>query len=337
MSNGDPKTSPTSAISSGVSLQPMLPGTEVIAAENAVDRTPSPAAGDAAPAASTRLPSLESLGPRFTEFVEGLQRPVIFFDTETTGTDPNNDRIIEISLVRVGPPPMGVEAPRTWRINPNARIPIEASRIHGITNEDVANAPVFAEVASELLELVQGADLAGFNMCRFDLKILQCELKRAGLDLDTSSMALLDSQVIFHKREPRTLAAAVRFYRDRELIDAHGAEADTIATLEVFAGQLERYPDLGTDLAALHELSNSNNDAFCDGGRRFVWRDDEPMFNFGKLRGKALRWVAADPDERGYLFWMIDGDFEEDTKVIVREALGGKIRRREVASASPAR
>ncbi len=280
------------------------------------------------------LPSLDDLGPRFRTFVEGLDRPVVFFDTETTGTDPASDRIIEISIVRVCPPPVGVEPPRTWRINPGVRIPVEASRIHGITNDDVADAPTFEELAPELLELLHGSHLAGFNMTRFDLRIVQTELMRAGLELDLAGVSLLDSQVIFHKREPRTLTAALRFYQDKELVDAHGAEADTLATLEVFAGQLARYEDLGTDVASLHELSSVGSDAYVDISRRFVWRDDEPVFNFGKLRGKSLRWVAGEPSERGYLRWMIEGNFEEDTKVVVREALEGHIQRRKAPPAS---
>jgi DNA polymerase-3 subunit epsilon len=134
--------------------------------------------------------------------------------------------------------------------------------------------------------------------------------------------------VIYHRREPRNLAAALRFYRDKELEGAHGALADTVASLEVFAGQLARYEDLSPEVDALHELSASHNDAFCDLGRRFIWRDNEPHFNFGRMRGKSLRWVAADPEERKYLRWFLDGTFEEDAKGLVREALTGRIRLR---------
>ncbi len=253
---------------------------------------------------------------------------MVFFDTETTGTDPLSDRIVEISIVRVMPHPIGVEAPRTWRINPGVRIPVEASEIHGIYNADVADKPSFAALADELLGLFRGADLAGFNVSRFDIRVLQAELLRVRKPLDLTAMRVVDTQVIFHRREPRNLAAAVRFYCDKPLEGAHGAEADTIATLEVFAGQLARYDDLGAEVDALHRVSNSVNHAFADIGRRFTWRDNEPVFNFGKLKGKPLRVVASDPDERSYLNWILQGNFEEDAKTLVREALAGRIRQR---------
>jgi DNA polymerase-3 subunit epsilon len=266
----------------------------------------------------------------------------VFFDIEATGTDPVADRIVEICVVRVNPPVCpgggrggsdGIEAPRTWRIDPQVRIPSEASEIHGIQNEDVQGAPTFAAIAGELEALFAGADLAGFSISRFDVRILHAEFVRAGHTIDFSKTRILDAQVIFHRKEPRNLAAALRFYRDKELLGAHGAEADTVASLEVFAGQLERYDDLSLQLDDLHELSATHNDAYCDGSRRFSWRDGEPTFNFGRLRGKSLRWVAGDPNERKYLRWFLDGNFDEDAKIIVRDALEGRIRRRLRATA----
>jgi DNA polymerase-3 subunit epsilon len=271
---------------------------------------------------------LPALGERFAALVHNLTRPLVFFDIEATGTDPLADRIVELSIVRVNPLPDGVEAPRTWRVNPNVKIPSEASDVHGIYNADLEGEPDFAGIADEIVALVTDADLAGFSISRFDVRILQAELVRAGKIVDFSKTKVIDSQVIFHRREPRNLAAALLFYRGRQLDGAHGAEADTIAALEVLAGQLERYPDLQTDLEVLHEVSASHNDAYCDLGRRFMWRDAEPVFNFGRLRGRTLRWVAADPTERRYLRWFLEGNFEEDAKVIVREALSGRIRRR---------
>lgn len=278
--------------------------------------------------ARRRAPTAEQLGPRFERFVRGLVRPVVFFDTETTGTDPLSDRIVEISIVRVMPHPIGVEEPRTWRVNPGVRIPVEASEIHGIYNEDVADKPTFAQLADEILELFDGADLAGFNVSRFDIRVLQAELLRVRKPLELSALRVVDTQVIFHRREPRNLAAAVRFYCGKPLEGAHGAEADTIATLEVFAGQLARYDDLAVDVDGLHAVSNSINQAFVDVGRRFAWRDNEPVFNFGKLKGTPLREAAGDPDARSYLNWILQGNFEEDAKALVRDALAGQIRRR---------
>jgi DNA polymerase-3 subunit epsilon len=274
-------------------------------------------------------PTLEELGPRFIAFASGLVRPVVFVDIEASGTDPISDRIVEICLVRVNPPPRGIESPRTWRINPGTRIPAEASEIHGIRNEDVAHAPIFAELSDDLAAILSGADLAGFNVARFDARILQSEFARAGRAFDLTEIRILDMQTIFHLREPRTLAAALRFYRGKELAGAHSAEADTLAALEVLAGQLDRYADLDCAVDALHAVSQGQNLGFPDQARRFVWRDHEPVFNFGRLRGKALRWAANDPTERAYLRWILDTNFGEDTKAIVRDALAGKIRRRE--------
>ncbi len=272
--------------------------------------------------------TLQQLGPRFSALAETLQRPLVFFDVEATGTDPLNDRIVELSLLRVQAPPVGVEPVRTWRVNPQARIPLEAFEIHGIRNEDVEAAPTFADIADDVLGLLHGADLGGFAIGRFDIRIIQAELVRAGKTLDLSQSRVLDAQVIFHRREPRNLTAALAFYRGKTLEGAHGAAADTLASLEVFAGQLERYGDLALDMDALHEISASHNDAYCDQGRRFSWRDNEPVFNFGRLRGRSLRWVASDPTERRYLKVFLDGQFEEDAKVLVRDALDGRIRQR---------
>ena len=274
------------------------------------------------------VPSVDDLGPRFAAFAKRLERPLIFFDTETTGTDPSSDRIVEISLVRVMPAPDGVEAPRTWRIDPGVRIPIEATEIHGITNDDVDGLTRFANIADELLQLFAGADLAGFNVGRFDIRVLQAELVRIGKSLDLSQTRVIDAQVIFHQKEPRNLGAALRFYCDRELEGAHGAEADTVATLEVFAGQLERYSDLDLDVGALHAVSNAINNGYVDLGRRFAWRDNEPVFNFGKHKGKPLRWAASDPVERGYLRSLLSSHVDEDAKLLIREALEGRIRSR---------
>jgi DNA polymerase III subunit epsilon len=286
------------------------------------------AVSHARPHAAPRMPTLAELGPRFEAFAGTLERPLVFFDIEATGADPIADRIIELSVVRVGAPPLGVEPPRTWRIDPGVKIPSEASDVHGIYNRDLVGAPSFNAVANEIAELFTGADLAGFSITRFDVRILQAEFVRAGRMIDFSRTRIIDAQVIYHQREPRNLAAALRFYRDRELHDAHGAQADTVASLEVLAGQLARYDDLELGIDALHAISSLHNDAYCDGQRRFSWRDREPVFNFGRLRGKSLRWVAGDPNERPYLRWMIDGNFDEDAKEIAREAMRGRIRRR---------
>ena len=189
-------------------------------------------------------PNVAELGPRFFGFLEQLETPVVFFDLETTGTDVQRDRIVEVCMLRVMPLPQGIEAPRVWRINPQMRIPAEASEIHGITNDDVADCPTLAEVADDLLAYIDGAALSGFSITRMDMRLLQSELARVGKRFDPSTVKTIDSQVIYHKREPRNLAAAMQYYCGQELEGAHGAQADTVASLRVFAGQLAKYDDL---------------------------------------------------------------------------------------------
>lgn len=274
------------------------------------------------------VPAIAALGPRFFSFVEGLQRPVVFLDLETTGVDATHDRIIDICLLRVSPLPVAIEAPKTWRVNPGINIPSESTAIHGIEDSDVADAPPFADIAPAVAEILEGADIGGFAVSRMDVRMLHNAFERVGLTLGLDKRRIVDAQVIFHRREPRDLSAALKFYRDQTLEGAHGATADTVASLEVFAGQLERYADLDADVASLHELSASQNVAFVDRERRFVWRDDEPTFNFGKLRGTTLRAAAAEPTQREYLRFIAQGPFDDDVKQLVRGALEGKIRRR---------
>lgn len=289
-------------------------------------QTPEEPSVDSAPSGPQELDT-SNLGPRFHQFAQSLQRPVVFFDIEATGTDPLSDRIVEISLVRIEPGGT-TGLPVTLRINPGVRIPAEATEIHGITNEDLAKAPTFAEVAEQIAGVVEGADLAGFAIGRFDVRLLHAELVRAGRSIDLSRTRVIDAQVIYHRREPRHLAAALRFYQDKELEGAHGALADTLASLEVFAGQLSRYDDLSTDVEAPPQIAVRVVVRRREPMQRFMWRDNEPVFNFGRMRGKSLRWVASDPDERKYLRWFLDGTFEEDAKTLVREALTGRIRQR---------
>jgi DNA polymerase-3 subunit epsilon len=279
-------------------------------------------------APTNQVPQIKELGPRFFEFVSSLERPVVFLDIEATGVDAQRDRIIELALLRVSSDPVTISAPKTWRIDPKQRIPQEASEIHGITNEDLEGCPSFPEIAHEVAELLRGADLAGFALNRLDLRLLKAEFARSDVDFDLSSARLVDAQVIFHTREPRNLAAAVEFYCGETHDGAHGAEADTIASLRVFAGQLERYADLPTNVGDLDALNTSINSAYVDSTRRFMWKDGEPAFNFGKLKGKPLRWAAGDPEHRGYLRRLLQGTLEGEAHDIVVEALQGKIRRK---------
>lgn len=238
-----------------------------------------------------------------------LNRPIVFFDLETTGTNIMHDRIVEISLIKVMPD--GSEVERTRRINPEIPIPAEASAIHGIYDEDVASEPTFRQVAASLAQLMSGCDIAGFNSNRFDIPLLDQEFIRAGINFDICAARFIDVQTIYHKREPRTLVAAYRFYCDKNLEDAHSAAADTRATFEVLKAQLERYEDLPTEVDALSEYASNNRNVDLMG--RLVYDDKRrEVINFGKYKGQIAEEVLArDP---GYYSWIMQGDFTQNTK-----------------------
>lgn len=238
-----------------------------------------------------------------------LDRPIIFFDLETTGTNITHDRIVEISLIKVTPD--GEESERTRRINPGMPIPAEATAVHHITDEDVKNEPRFEQVARSLAAIFQGCDIAGFNSNRFDIPMLKQEFDRAGVEFDLNGVRFIDVQTIFHKREPRNLVAAYRFYCDKDLEQAHSACADTRATYEVLKAQLERYTDLPNDMQALSEYTSYNRNVDLMG--RLVYDDaGREVINFGKHRGRTAEEVLR--TEPGYFGWIMQGDFTDDTK-----------------------
>ena len=243
-----------------------------------------------------------------------LKRPIVFFDLETTGVDTAKDRIVEISMVKVMP--NGDEIVRTRLINPQMHIPEEATAVHGITDEDVKEQPTFAQIAKSLSQLIEGCDFGGFNSNRFDLPMLVEEFLRAGVDVDFKSRKFVDVQNIFHKMEQRTLIAAYKFYCDKDLTDAHSAEADTRATYEVLKAQLDRYPDLENDVAALAEFST--REASADFAGRIIFNDKgEEVFNFGKYKGFKVSEIFQ--REPSYYDWMMKGDFPLYTKKIITE------------------
>ncbi len=251
-----------------------------------------------------------------------LERPLVGFDLETTGVDVDRDRIVQIAVVRVAPD--GRRATFDSLVNPEGPIPLQATAVHGIRDEDVRDAPTFAQLRSEVEEMFKDADLAGFNSIRFDLPLLQAELKRAGGFLDLRGVRHLDAMRIFHAMEPRDLSAACRFYCGHELVGAHNALADVNATLEVLDAQLARYDELPGDLDELHRFCNPDEGKYLDRRRKLIWSDDgEPVFTFGKFNGRTLQEVCALPDGRSYLEWILAKDFGEDLKAILREALGG--------------
>lgn len=250
-----------------------------------------------------------------------LKNPLVFFDLETTGVNINNDRIVEICYLKVYP--NGNEESKTMRINPEMHIPEQSSAVHGIYDEDVADCPTFKEVAKLIARDIEGCDLAGFNSNRFDVPLLAEEFLRAGVDIDMSRHKLIDVQVIYHKLEQRTLSAAYKFYCDKNLEDAHTAEADTRATYEVLKAQLDRYPEaLQNDMAFLSEYSSFTRNV--DFAGRMVYNEQNiPTFNFGKYKGKTVEEVLRrDP---GYYNWMLQGDFTLNTKqMLTRIKLGMK-------------
>jgi DNA polymerase-3 subunit epsilon len=254
-----------------------------------------------------------------------LDRPLVCFDLETTGTDVNRDRIVQIGLIRVEPD--GDRRSFESLVNPQVPIPAAATAVHGITDADVADQPTLDRLASEISELFAGADLLGFNSNRFDLPLLNAEMLRVGHPLDLAGRRLLDAMHIFHFKEPRDLTAAFRFYCGKELVGAHSALADASATLEIFDAQLARYGDLPRSAEGLHKLCNPNEGRWVDGTRKFIWNEQgEAAFAFGKNRGRTLREVAAtSPD---YFDWILNSDFGAEVKQIAGEARQGRFPRR---------
>ena len=242
-----------------------------------------------------------------------LKNPLVFFDLETTGTNIISDRIVEICYLKVFP--NGNETAKTMRINPEMHIPEVSTAIHGIHDEDVAGCPTFKEVAKEIAKDIEGADIAGFNSNRFDVPVLVEEFLRAGIDIDLTRRKFVDVQVIYHKLEQRTLSAAYKFYCNKNLEDAHTAEADTRATYEVLKAQLDKYPDLlENDINFLATYSTYSKNV--DFAGRIVYNDaNVEVFNFGKYKGVPVKEVLRrDP---GYYGWILNGDFTLNTKNIL--------------------
>jgi DNA polymerase-3 subunit epsilon len=242
-----------------------------------------------------------------------LKRPIIFFDLETTGTDVQNDRIVEIALIRLSPD--GQKYTDSFLVNPGIPIPLEATEVHGITNDYVANAPKFVQIAKTLHTVFAGCDIAGFNSNRFDVPLLYNEFERAGIDWDLSDVNLIDVGNLFKIQEPRTLEAAYRFYVGESLDDAHSAFVDTEATVSVFEKMLVKYEDIPTDIDELAVYSNFGKKRLGISGH-FTYNDsDEIVFNFGKYKDEPIT------RHLDYLEWMHRSDFPADTKKIIRSIL----------------
>jgi len=254
-----------------------------------------------------------------------LTKPLAVFDLETTGTNVGSDRIVEISIIKIHPD--NKEEVMTRRINPGIPIPAEVTAIHGISDEDVKNEPGFAELAPTLNQFLNNCDLGGYNSNKFDIPLLVEEFLRTGIDFDLKGRRFVDVQNIFHKMEPRTLKAAYRFYCNRDLDNAHSAEADTRATYEILLSQLDRYEDaeytsndgkiskpIVNDIKALHEFSFHNRNADLVGHLIYNQKNQE-IFNFGKYKGKSVEEVFN--NEPSYYDWMMKSDFPLSTKKVI--------------------
>lgn len=242
-----------------------------------------------------------------------VDRPIIFFDLETTGVNVCHDKIVMIGYVKVYPD--GHEDRKTIYVNPGRHIPEEATAIHHITDDDVKDCPTFREIAPKLKETFEGCDFAGFNSNHFDVPMLVEEMLNAGMDFDISKSRLVDVQNIYHKLEPRTLSAAYKYYCHKDLEGAHSAANDAEATYQVMMAQLDMYPDkLKNDVGELASFSKMNDNVDL-AGRIVRGAGGVPVFNFGKYKGRPVADVLArDP---GYYSWIQHGDFPQDTKLIL--------------------
>ena len=243
-----------------------------------------------------------------------LRRPLAFIDLETTGINVSADRIVEISVLKINP--NGNEEWLTTRINPEMPIPPKSSAIHGITDKDIADSPTFKEIAKKLAAFLEGTDLAGYNAIKFDIPVLAEEFLRVNIDFNFLKRKYVDVQVIFHKKEQRTLSAAYQFYCNRDLENAHSSKADTEATFEVLKAQLDRYKDLENDVEKLADYSSYNN--LVDFAGRIIYDENGvETFNFGKHKGTPGEIVFK--EEPSYYSWMMNGDFPLYTKKILTE------------------
>ena len=246
-----------------------------------------------------------------------LVRPLVVFDIESTGVSPRKDRIIELAAIKLMPG--GEEISKCWLMNPGVPIPLETTAIHGISDEIVKDCPTFADKAEEIFEFFRGCDLSGFNADRFDIPCLEEEFARVGMAFAPSARKHVDVQRIYHKKEPRDLSAAVRFYLGRNHDGAHGAEADTRATLEVLKAQMAKYSDLPATVDEMDEYLVPHDPMNADRAGTLRWKDGELTINFGKKKGESLKKLLL--NEPNYLKWILKGDFDTEVRMIIKDLL----------------
>lgn len=246
-----------------------------------------------------------------------LTRPLVVFDIESTGVSPRKDRIIELAAIKLMPD--GEEISKCWLMNPTVPIPPETTAIHGISDEIVKDCPTFADKAKEIFEFFRDCDLSGFNADRFDIPCLEEEFARVGMAFAPSARKHVDVQRIYHKKEPRDLSAAVRFYLGRNHDGAHGAEADTRATLEVLKAQMAKYADLPQTVDEMDEYLVPHDPLNADRAGTLRWKDGELTINFGKKKGESLKKLLL--NEPNYLKWILKGDFDTEVRMIIKDLL----------------
>ena len=256
-----------------------------------------------------------------------LERPIVFIDLETTGTETFSDRVVELFALKINPDK--TDEFIATRINPEVSIPPEAIAVHGITDNDVIGKPNFKEYAPHLLDFLKDCDIAGYNVRRFDLEMLEAEFRRANIEFSREGRYIIDVQSIYHKFHPRDLAAAHKQYIDKEMEGHHSSEHDARATLEVFKAQLKTHAELPRTVKELHDFTSERRSLnWIDRNGKFVWVENEATVNFSKYRGKSLQYMAK--NERDFLEWMIKNDFSQDAKNIASDALNGKLLKRSV-------
>ena len=250
-----------------------------------------------------------------------LDKPLAFIDVETTGLKPSLDRIVELSVLKIHPD--GKREYTSHRINPEIPIPAEATNIHGITDRDVASEPKFKQYAKSLRDSLEGCDIAGFNVIRFDLPFLEAEFKRASVDFSRKNRMLIDSQVLYHLLEPRDLKSAYLKYCGRELEIIHTAEGDATAAAEILDGQLEMHAELPRNVTDLCAICYPIPDNYIDPDGKFIWSEGEVECNFGsKHNGWKLKKIALEAPD--YLRWIATSDFSPEVKELVEKALDGE-------------
>ena len=244
-----------------------------------------------------------------------LNKPICFFDLETTGTNPGKDKIVEIAVLKIDINNQKKEM--VWRVNPECPIPDEASSVHGITDEMVKDQPIFKHFSKEIFNFIEGCDLGGYNIDKFDLPLLVEEFIRSGIDVSSFvKVKTVDVQTIFFKKEPRDLSSALKFYCNKDHGNAHTALDDTIATYEVLLSQLDKYDDLEPSVDFLSTLTRRNKN--IDFAGRIIEDDNgDAIFNFGKHKGKKVKEVLS--KEKGYYSWMMNSDFPEYTKKVITQ------------------